>query len=652
MYIKNPNYTLIDLYLRELEDNLKNGIVFKTDYKSYDKEKDDLIFFTCFDLQTRASFNSIFFKNIKYMGTLDFCYNKRTGDVVILKVPYLLFNNTKIPIFTHDLVNIIKEKLKSFIAINKINISFANSLMILAIDSIVPTIIPSINNTKNFQMLQFILKQIEKEMTYIEKNTKKYQERQNKDDLKKERVLAKRRKICDLDYKDFDSEYSFNYELNEKLRYIWLRTIGNLNRHLSRAQDRYRELIRSGDKNDIECDYRNIYGLFGWIEFDNLTPKQIDDYVEKRLQLDTSCKSDSVLYLAREAHDSYISELKSALRIKDEEYEWYLRNNGFYLFLAEDMQDKHNPVFSCKIVRDKLSYDKKRFKQAYELLLYIGRLEGKIGYYKRLLDNPKGALISFKKYNNGWGSIMSFPYWLRVMQDSFPNSLEKIYLLMINPGVKNVDLDDIRKFNSDIDRKYRYMVEDDYKCTRLIITIPKSLEYEEIKELIDYAYKHAKKVNFICEDIDTSSVTKNFVMRYLLANNQNIRWEEKNAFVNIDPDYYRNFFLDCPDNKTYWHRFDYSSSYMFHRRDILSLDGYMFLAKKALTYFSIDITDDLIVNLVLGSYSSNDDIPEVREYYNMLVEKYENDILDAFERSRLKTSNNLIRKRTNPNIYD
>lgn len=153
MYLEMPEYSLIHMYLKELEKNLENGYNFTCEYKTYDKEFYNEVAFKCFDLVQKMQSNSIFIKNLNYYGTLEFSYNKATNEVYVLKVPYILINNKKLFIFTSDLAKIIEELLKKYVPVSDVSIKFSSSLSILAINKEVAQIIPNIVNTTNYQLL-------------------------------------------------------------------------------------------------------------------------------------------------------------------------------------------------------------------------------------------------------------------------------------------------------------------------------------------------------------------------------------------------------------------------------------------------------------------------------------------------------------------
>ena len=335
----------------------------------------------------------------------------------------------------------------------------------------------------------------------------------------------------------------------------------------------------------------------------------------------------------------------------------------------------------------KYNFDKKQFIANINLLEQISALHKQIYYYQMLIANPNNAILNFTTNENHWNAVMQFPYWLKISKDKERCSNETIYLLMIKPGIKTINFDNLKKFNNDNDPKRRYIVDDNYFCDRLIITVPKSLNFDEIKKLVIYGFTHAMQINFICEDTATSIMVKTLSLEkyfsflsfdslngldsqgYLYPNNSfdyfdfnrycandtlsgKIRYLNfydtaiehglmpiRNVIVNVDPDYYRNYFLNTPSNKTYWHQYDYSSIYKFHRKDVITFNGKIDCALKASRIHNIIPTLDMVLELVLGSYSNFDKFPDIRLTYNELINNLEDDIKKEFAICRRRIIN-------------
>ena len=170
MLISNPYYSLIDEYIESVNKLVNNN--FNCEYKCYEKEKNNYIFYNCFDLKSTIKLNSnLLLKEIKYNGTLSFTYNKKTNEVYVISVPYILCNNTKIPIFTSDIAKIIVEKLNKYTSSKNIKLTFKDPLAILAEDKNISIIIPTISDTNNHKLLIDVLNIIKSEKQKIVNDT-------------------------------------------------------------------------------------------------------------------------------------------------------------------------------------------------------------------------------------------------------------------------------------------------------------------------------------------------------------------------------------------------------------------------------------------------------------------------------------------------
>ncbi len=669
MFLRIPEYAMIHLYLQELEQELNKGEYLETEFKTIDKEIDNVIKFKCDSFIPSLKCKSLFIKELKYYGTLEFIFNKRNNEVYISKIPYILINNNKVPIFTSDLAQIITKLLSKYIPSNDIKITFADPYTVLAINQEVINIIPSITQTKNYQVLQTILERINYEIEHIEKNLEKQHKKLVQEDAKKEHALAKRRKICGLDSESYEQIEEFYEDVNKRLITMWKEKIENLTRHLQANIKKYKELIKASDEEALKDDIVKILKSdagYGYnLNLENISEEEMESYLEKRLKLDLS--DNGVLAKIKELKEDYLSERYTT---HDYDYRYYLKENQYYEWFAEYISEYEHPAFPCtRLYSQKYDYannkyidaieyryDKKQFIRTINILEQIAFLQNLITYYQKLITNPNNAILNFTTNENKWNAIMQFPYWLKIGKDKKRNSTEKIYLLMIKPGVQTIELSNLRVFNNDKDKKRRFSIKDDFKCDRLIVTIPKSLSYQEICKLVTYSFNHAKQINFICEDADTSTITKGICIEQYLSiasSTDSYNWFDNHLYdidsdlneefyefttdskkiilVNTDPDYYRNYFLDTPDNKIYWHRFDYSSDYKFYRKNIINFNGEIDCAIKAFNEHGIEATLDMILELVLGSYSNNDRFPEIRTTYNSIIVKIENNVKKEFE---------------------
>ena len=652
MYLTNSSYSIIHLYLQELEKELKLGNSISTECLSYDQKNNNMIKFKCFNFKSNIKFDSIFIKKLKYYGMLEFEFNISTNELFIKKVPYITFNNSNIPLFTNDLAKIIIKLLNNYVSNDNLKIVFANPCTILVIDSEVQTIIPDVVNTNNYHFLQIILNKINNEIEKINNNCKKNHDRLVKENLKKEYALIKRRKICGIDSESFDNVEEFYLEVNKRLCELWTKKLNKINRHLNATKIKYKNLILDAKKELLEEYFESKFN----IDINNLTREEMDKYLEKQLNSDLKELYEKI----QELKQDYLFEFKTCNTYwfrEDIKYREGLKYNKYYQRFAEWLiSNVKHPIFSCeKSYNGEIIYDRKNFIIAINYLEQIAYLQKKISEYKNLLNHPNDAILNFTANSNYWNAIMQFPYWLKLEKDKFQASKEEFFLLMIKQGVTHINLDKIRKFSRDKDKKRKISISDEYKCSRLMITIPKSLSYLEIIKLVKYAFKHSNSKNFICENSDVASKVKTICANLFFDSNDYWRyyvncdgsesrymwWDsdfdcmyysDNQIFINIDPDYYRNYFLSSPSNKVLWHKYDYSSCYRYHRYEPLAFDSKIIYALISFFKHNIKPTNDMVLELILGNYSNIERFSEVRKTYNEIIDSLNNKIVKEFEK--------------------
>lgn len=266
LYLSNPNYTYIDLLLRELEKQINNGYYLKSNYKSYDKNINDKVIFKIFDIKSSLINNDNFIlKEFNLNGQLDFEYIKSSNVVLITSLPTInVFNKMDIPLFTHDLANIIVKSLKQLININDVNIMFANFLTISVIDSKVKDIIPSIINNSNYISLQKVIQKISAEIAKINKVILEQRAHLDKLQVKKEKAVAKKTHILGIDPKNYKSYEEFVNQLNMKLNQVWSTLLFKNARHLESTKVKYKLLL----KQNINYFFRIIIIFYLASKFD------------------------------------------------------------------------------------------------------------------------------------------------------------------------------------------------------------------------------------------------------------------------------------------------------------------------------------------------------------------------------------------------
>jgi len=222
MLLYNSIYSNIILYTKEINKYLKEDNIIKTDYKYYDKDVGNFVYFSCFDLKNSILLSeSIFFKEINYVGYLRFSYNKKNNEVFIEELPYIECGDIKIFVFTNDIASIVTNMLKKYVSHEDINIKFYNDLSLIAMDNNSTSIIPSLINTPNYRILKKVERTIAKEEELIRNQVLNHSKKAFKYQRKREHAIAKKRKIFGLDPNDFLNQVEFEIELTNKLTEMW-----------------------------------------------------------------------------------------------------------------------------------------------------------------------------------------------------------------------------------------------------------------------------------------------------------------------------------------------------------------------------------------------------------------------------------------------
>ncbi len=273
--------------------------------------------------------------------------------------------------------------------------------------------------------------------------------------------------------------------------------------------------------------------------------------------------------------------------------------------------------------------DFKRIKNGASLLLQIEALRIQLRYYELIQNDPLKAMDSFSKDSNLWGNIMRIPYFIRKDKDPYDHK-ESFNLLMIKPGYEEVDFSSIKYYSDDYGKRFgRRQTErakiyfensSDCECTRFMACIPKSLSIESIKSVVDYMYKATEylcegdinRLNFVCEDLTSMITLKSYLIekeyeRYL---KKGFYYPRRELYINVDPTYYDNFIVNTPNNKVFWHQYDYNSSYRFHRKLGISLSIQIGSAIKIILETGEKVSVEQIKHLLLGEYLEE----ETRDY--------------------------------------
>lgn len=731
MYIQNPLYSNVDLYLIELNKYLKKNYELKADYKTYDKQNDDNIMFIIFDIKSKLKNieSNFIIKEFNYVGKFTFYFNKLANHIIVKEIPIINFNNKiKLPIFTQDLANILVEKISKYVKLESITISFENNLSVIVIDDTVKDLIPSIKETRNYKLLTIILETIAKEIKNIRQDVINHKAHYDKVERSKEKAINKKRVILGINPLEYESEEKFNNVLNERIKEAYIRKHAKAKRHLELSENKYKKLLDNErlydyfnfifntylaekTEKEIPLEFKDIvldareefrrylirrnsyydtidsgsikYCLKYWLEESNFYERYKKDFINAVYSFDLNNKLGAL---------SIIKKVKSQDDIRYDEYgrhqidsdEWikwfcieiYNLPQAWMLNEEDKILLKYHPIFYDKAIYDKLlrdgSNNGKLFKQfanryfftiepcykshefasGYNLLYQIPRL---IEIEKKCADNVKNIdkmVLDFRTFSASWGNIINLPYWS--VEDTSNHttrggySREIFIYFVVKPGIQKIDFSKIKCFGRNWSNKLisahysANFFEDCVRANRLMIFLPKSLNYKDIITILnnlkytenDFSYidiglktevnnnenqifNHScsKWLNIICEDLGVYLFIKKYLMKKLI--NKDIL--PTRIFVNYDPEYYKNYLVEVPSAEILWHKYDYIiSNYKYNRKYLFDLRGQLIYAKEYLNDI-LDIYEDnseyydILEEILLGSYSSN---PKYKKYIN------------------------------------
>lgn len=678
MFIQNVLYSTIDLYIKKINQYLDESYLICGYCKTYDKNKDDIVIFKCFDIKSYVKTESDFIiSQIEYSGYLEFTYNKTTNEVYVSKLPYIVEGKVEVSIFTNDVAQIIVDKVKSYIPKEDIKLTFSNPLTVFAIDSSVKNTIPSFADTRNFNIINHIIDTINLEERRIRQHILSLKAQKDREDRAIEKAVSKKRKIYGIDPNDYENQQEFYRVMDQKICEVYSRKIEKIRRHLHLNEQKYKEMLKRGilsinsdilnficlnmdfrnwsKKNGISIDkFNGIYhqnSFFGdyyfydeEVDVEQITKDiqpVIDKYIEDRYYYDLHDPR-GILALVDFVKKEVMTlpELREPgePRINNDTlYTWVVTQlaaiagngdtngwvNGEYDYTEEHpIFGNHNYSYTKTrpsqrwndgwIYTYKFSHD---IGKAIELLLQIRALTNQLQYYRSILDEPSKALLTFKKNNNSWNAIMQYPYFLRMGRDPYVNGGYELFnLLMIKPGTLIFNDANIRYFIQKGDKEKQVST----SCHRMIVAIPDSLEHHSMLKVIEYAYDRGENLNIICQSPDLASRVKSIlVVNELNARRNNSKYIKGNYFINIDPNYYNAFFVDTPDNKEFWHRYDYSSDYKYRRKIIYDLNAIIDMCIQEYSQEhsdSTEINNDILLEMILGSYSCGDDSFNLNEF--------------------------------------
>ena len=642
LYLMDPTNINLDNYTNMVNQLLELGS-FSSEYKSYDTNKKDMITFICFDIVSRIVKGNLTIQEFEYQGNLIFTYNKANHKICIYELPKYGEDENSIPIFTGDILSMILEKVKTDTDIKDLDIEFIDTYQKIAIDNSLKIILPQIEQTVNYKRMILIYEQMRQEEEQIRNEVLKEKRRKDREDAIKERVIAKKSIIYGIDRRDYENYLDYLNAVNQKICEVCDYKINNIKRHIEANKKIYIDLLKKNDRDDDResrtLKYIYDYGYRGrckeevWrklkdvLRDNGITDESIELYYELVFQYDSdlSIKDSLVSLLNQIRIDRSWNDHFDGKRIEnpDTMYHFMLGVEG-YKSNHPEIIEYPNPILNKYVNQDD-------FKKCADVLFQIISLKEQLSYYESIKANPDRALLNFQNRSDSWNSILNFPYWIRLGRDTSKKTSdcfkESFNLFMIKPGVQNIDFKHIRMFTRNHGQEFgstkaerqEYLKkviqgeENCLYCDRLMITIPKSLNFKSIIGLIDYAHHYGKQIQFVCENPDMASTIKEILVDRAISgfrqeSPKRKRYFKDRCFICVDPSYYDNFMLDTPSNKAFWHRYDYTGSYKFRKKEPASLD-YVIDRTIYENIHDSRIDYDQVSKQLLGSYSSEE--PEV-----------------------------------------
>lgn len=282
--------------------------------------------------------------------------------------------------------------------------------------------------------------------------------------------------------------------------------------------------------------------------------------------------------------------------------------------------------------------------QKINILLQFHSLMIEKNFYTNVLNNINDYTLDINKLSEAHSSKLQLPY--------FYMNFNRADILIIKPGCSKIDFENIPvilgekqnliqpityegkstpfkrlknkkpKYNLflfkkptsyNFNREKTYFNSIIYDYHKLTITIPASLEYNDIKKLINLYRNEIKTINYICENPSVYATVKSILIDNYLDSLENDNTSM--SFISIDPKYYDNYFTTTPEGEAFFKQYNYTSKYKFKRKDIMSIEDYCRIFINRELEDSKDINRDKIKLAILGSYDHKDtDTKDFDEY--------------------------------------
>lgn len=703
MFLTNPFYSFLFEYTKKVNDNIDENI-FETNYKSYIKEDKNNVCFNIFDIESKIKTKSgINLYDIKYENLLNFTFKKNSNEITINKIPvYKGKTNVKIPVFTNDICKIIIDSLKKVTDCKDFEISFSDSYSPIVLDIVSEKVFPTLTKTNNYKITKKIICNVEKELNNIKKTVNSYKLQQDRKIKIMERIYESRRKIYGVDpkkYKTVDEFYNaVKKELSTKLKKI----LNRINIQLDATEKKYKELEDKINTNinlekilKEDKDYFNIvFFIAKHIVFISEAKDKINvdivDFIlnhfttrlsmgekinQKDLEILIECMDRiNILYNGKIFNYNIRSKAKNVSK-----YE------GFKFVSIPSDEDIETIADVFYTYKNIYKYNHDFLNKHYHLLNQFRSLMIEKDFYTNVLKNIDDYTLSQDKYTKSSYSRLDLPYlYCSYQKHQHNKNGGHGDLLLINPGVKNIDFNKIPimsisndelkepdtkvghnisayrrsrvrpKYNLYLFENKKYFDLNSYKFrnskhddSRSCITIPSSLQYTDIKKIIQYFGNMGNKVCYICENGSVYTCVKSLLIDEYLEKIINNKKNITRSYVVIDPNYRDNYFTNVSTPFHFFKKYDYTSNYKFRKKDVMSIEDLcqIYINRQLDNSNKIDV--DLIKLSMLGSYNIND-INSIEKF-----DQYKYTILNYYVKSRTKVlEKDDIHKKDNIEDYE
>lgn len=657
MLLENPLYSAIDLKIKEFQGYEKAGYSLSPKFKNYEQSKGDKVVFRVWDITTDITFPSgIICSNLKYNGSLVFTYDKIKKEVTIVETPTLQHGLMQVPMLTGDITSIIENKLKSMTPMQDIKVSFPAQTYLAVMDKESSAHMPTLADTPNYAHVESIVKTIADEEAKIKQEVELHKRNQDRELEKRERATKKKRMILGLDPAEYSVE-EFDALVRPKVREGYEKRIANIERHLKANIEKYRQLVFKYATNKYLYD-KDDYDRWQ-TENESIIEKFTEKVFQEQLKFDLKDKNGickQIKKLQAIGHD--IEEGIFYIDI----YEMFESHFHFH----DDPQCPYHPLFSkCKFDEDYgesyKEFVSQDFCKGVDLILNIYALKNQLEEYKKYLAEDSTSYPEFALQEGKSSLITQVPHWIRTSYRHRKHLYPYEHgIFMIKPGITKIDYKNMLSIKGGRQEdvtlaRGAFTKSDCYNINTQAVTIPSSLEYDEIVKLLDFVHAPLLDVAenlypdfyiwdkrwriFICEDSDTYSRVKTLLVRQEINETEQGAIFRGGNLIILDHNYYNDYFVNSPDPFAFLSKYgrNRSKKYRtFHwdkgKYKVESIHDLIVEAQPECFEEVVDeygryrLTDkqpidlDLLEKKIVGSYFSDKEVPEdKKEQYKVIL---------------------------------